>query len=417
MSHTAYVCSYIILIMRMVATPLHDPAPLHNPERSRSTAPQDKADEEGRVATSTIGGVRLIIFMVVLLGPPLYYARMLANKAVRLLPRPLVIHKTEDQTMPKKDLIFFKHMRKSGGTTLRHYIYNRLLNVSNSRTECQQESEGERPYKITETINAICKTDRWTYYEQEYGSLSIDCATSQSWDRVLTMTIFREPLARHWSEFWNKVNGPVDNLLNMSRDQVKEVFLDWVGHEGGPAYRRTLDPNETKRFNKWRPTGMNAGSYYANFQTRHFLGNCTSGRNQEQPADSKPFWCSADSQKFWCSAGPGCKGGCIFQNTPRHISSEKMQVALGILNKFDIVLTTETLRACSSSLERIMTKVSGTTAPNNTFLQDSSRSPGGIRYPSMTKILDEDTMKMLRQDNAADLELYNVAQRLAFRFC
>ena len=96
-----------------------------------------------------------------------------------------------------------------------------------------------------------------------------------------------------------------------------------------------------------------------------------------------------------------------------------MLVALGILNKFDIVLTTETLRACSSSLERIMTKVSGTATPNKTFLQDSSRNPGGIqqKYPSMTRILDEDTMKMLRQDNAADLELYNVAQGLALRFC
>jgi hypothetical protein len=398
--------------MRMMATPRHDPA------RSRSTSGQDRADEKGRVGTMCgVRVIRLIIFMVVmvLLEPPLYYALMYASKApeeeaISLLPRPLVVDKTEDQTMPKKNLIFFKHMRKAGGTTLRHYIYNRLLNVSNSKMECQQEPEGERSYTITETINAICKTDRWTYYEQEYGSLSIDCATSQSWDRVLTMTILREPLARHWSEFWNTVNGPVDNLLKMSRDQVKEVFLDWVGHEGGPAYRRTLHPNETKRFNKWRPRGMNAGSYYANFQTRHFLGNCTSGRNKRKPANSK---------HCWCSVGPASFGGCIFQNTPRHISSEEMLVALGILNKFDIVLTTETLRACSSSLERIMTKVSGTTTPNKTFLQDSSRNPGGIqqKYPSMTSILDEDTMKMLRQDNAADLELYNVAQVLALRFC
>jgi len=350
----------------------------------------------------------LISFVKVPAGAVLLLDRVIedsSKKAVVLLDNRL-------SNMTYKDMIFFKHMRKSGGTTLRHYFYKRLLNVTDAKKNCVREvREGKASYAITETINAVCKTDRWTYYEQEYGSLSVKCADETPWDRVLTITILREPLARQWSEFWNKINGPADNLIKEPREVVQEAFLAWVEREGKPVIRRPrLQPLKEKKntavtANRSLSTStMYPGAYYSNFQTRQIIGNCTEGRSSGVDTRSK---------QLWCAVGSGKRGGCRFDQSPPHPTQAEIGVAKRILQRFDAVLLTETLRSAGLSLERIMAKVSGISM-NETIaaiVDEKVQTISGNPYPAMSSILDKRAIKFLQEDNAADIALYEFARQ------
>jgi hypothetical protein len=159
------------------------------------------------------------------------------------------------------------------------------------------------------------------YYEMEYGALDGHCAKVAPRDKVLTIAVLRDPLARLWSEFWYKLGPPrgFDRLLNESDLFIESALLNWVMREGEPPISRTAKPNDVptpaSENHKWVQLlrGIHPFSYYSNFQLRMLAGNCSGGRiwNETQ-----------ESQKYWCSTGNATGGGCLLgSETKRYPTS------------------------------------------------------------------------------------------------
>jgi len=94
--------------------------------------------------------------------------------------------------------VFFKHLRKAAGTTVHKHIMG-LLGDMNSLT---------RGHVIYESPMNQSFDDKpiYKYYHQEFDALPQECVKRSGLgiDRSewITLTAIRNPLARHWSEYW-----------------------------------------------------------------------------------------------------------------------------------------------------------------------------------------------------------------------
>jgi hypothetical protein len=304
-----------------------------------------------------------------------------------------------------KNRIYFRHMRKSAGSQIRQLLFQTL-------TDRDLQKQGQ---------SKMAAAKGFFYYEMEYGALDVLCAEVAPRDKVFTIVVLRDPLARLWSEFWYK-NGPqgsFDRLLNETDLFIESALLNWVMREGEPPISRTAKPDDVPKpasqSYKWvnRLKGIRPFAYHSNFQLRMLTGNCSGGSIWKE---------TQESQKYWCSTGSESGGGCLLRTeTNRYPTSTDLQNAKDILSSFDVVLTTDTLQQSMDSLHRVLAHAfQGNPEINVTKFepvlggQGSNRNKRG--YPSMTDVLDERALEYLRQDNAADIELYRHAQALAATF-
>jgi hypothetical protein len=341
-----------------------------------------------------IVGARLKISVIKVFKDEVY------NEGKSPLPEPENLESKIARIGIGKNKIYFRHMRKAGGTQMRELLFRTLTNKKKIGLGSKSLSE-----------------KGFFYYEMEYGALDVHCAEAAPRDKVLTIAVLRDPLARLWSEFWYKLGPPsgIDRLLNASDLFIESALLHWVMREGEPPISRTAKPEDIPKpasqyhgfVNSLR--GMHPFSYYSNFQLRMLTGNCPGGSHNK-------------TQEYWCSTGSENGGGCLLgSETKRYPTSTDLQTAKDILSSFDVVLTTETLQQSTDSLKRVLAHAfqgNPDVAMNNFKpVERGKRSNANTHgYPSMTDVLDERALEYLRQDNAADIELYRHAQALAATF-
>jgi hypothetical protein len=122
-----------------------------------------------------------------------------------------------------KNRIYFRHMRKAAGSQMRQLLFRTL-------TDQHQKNIVSQP--------KIGAAKGFLYYEMEYGAFDAHCVEAAPRNKVLTIAVLRDPLARLWSEFWYKL-GPTsgfDRLLNESDLFVESALLNWVNAGRGTAH-------------------------------------------------------------------------------------------------------------------------------------------------------------------------------------
>ncbi|KAL3786182.1 hypothetical protein HJC23_001258 [Cyclotella cryptica] len=209
--------------------------------------------------------------------------------------------------------LFFKHIRKAGGTTLRNYL-NQVLNYHNNprtaadfihsvpKEEIDDKfllqlqrfpSVGAEDFQLMqETILLLNSTNATTtvpkskndidrkqhavtihYAEQEFSAMDWECRRlDPRWENTLSVILLRHPIERHLSEFF--YSGPGSKMT-----------LDTTKLYSNTQYRRGLRKMLQNELPTWlndthgdkRTMNWYLGRYYTdNFQLRA-LGGCASG--------------------------------------------------------------------------------------------------------------------------------------------
>ena len=111
--------------------------------------------------------------------------------------------------------LFFKHIRKAGGTSVRSYIAKVLWHLQ------EQASSKIVP----------------RFFEQEFGTMDRNCPRiDPRWNRTLSIIVMRNPLERHISEFFYSGPGSKGELATLYKQGRKarkftDRFFDLVQRE------------------------------------------------------------------------------------------------------------------------------------------------------------------------------------------
>ncbi len=95
--------------------------------------------------------------------------------------------------------VFFKHIRKAGGTTLRNYIRNVFEHhgLSHDVSDYEQMITNQTNFQLRSKYDI-------SYVEQEYVPLDWRCsAIDPRWQESLNIIVLRHPIERHMSHFQN----------------------------------------------------------------------------------------------------------------------------------------------------------------------------------------------------------------------
>mmetsp|Transcript_2416 Transcript_2416/g.5165 ORF Transcript_2416/g.5165 Transcript_2416/m.5165 type:complete len:456 (+) Transcript_2416:87-1454(+) len=131
--------------------------------------------------------------------------------------------------------LFFKHIRKAGGTTLRSYFNDVFLYHGKPRGMKEYGRSRRRPLE----------PDAVYYVEQEFTTMDYECPIiDPRWNNSLRIITLRHPIERHISEFF--FSGPGQHFpihrdqLYVNQTYTKEVsdFLNqnvplWMERDGG----------------------------------------------------------------------------------------------------------------------------------------------------------------------------------------
>jgi len=190
--------------------------------------------------------------------------------------------------------VFFKNIRKAGGTTFRTYIRNVFEHHGLSRDVSNYEQ------MITNHTNFQLRNKYdISYVEQEFVPLDWKCsAIDPRWQESLNIIVLRHPIERHMSEFFFSGINPVTRktffgsnqqiiqkaqLFNKTYTDILARFIaqevpDWIEHsrrDRSDIIRRD-DSIASKRsdamFERW---------YQDNFQLRALAG-CSAGECLEK---------------------------------------------------------------------------------------------------------------------------------------
>ena len=282
--------------------------------------------------------------------------------------------------------LFFKHIRKAGGSALRAY-FTHVFEYHNSIREFKGKGINPKEFSPGEVFNHYWE-HKWfvknsnqkqragydiNYVEQEFDTMDWKCPEiDPRWENSLSVITLRHPVERHMSEFFYSGPGmrfPIDRSLLYANEtyteSLKEFMLvqvpKWVAksHNDRPVFRKQLLTT--------------FGRYYTdNFQIRALAGR--SGDHLEEvnvPEDLKRQWREeyssvktysdpdpTCSQYFTgnemifdlCNKFPqpqcptGCDGPCFYPSVSLNkIGQGDLHHAIQALQSFDAVLLMETL--------------------------------------------------------------------------
>ena len=276
--------------------------------------------------------------------------------------------------------VFFKHMRKAGGTTIRKYIrdvfeYHGLSRNASVYEDMVQNQTFNREYDIT-------------YIEHEYEAMDWNCRKmDRRWQQSLNIIVLRHPIERHMSEFFfsgvtksrkNEVFGtnrriiqPDQLFLNQTYTNILAEFIaeevpHWMKHSKKENDRFK---KRGEMFHRW---------YQDNFQLRALAG-CSSGRClemklAEESIDTKSIYewhplnhsythnaicthyfrddsradllfdvCNSQRRDKQCSGG--CDGPCFYPTVATGtLDKGDVERAIKALQEFDAILLMEKLK-------------------------------------------------------------------------
>mmetsp|Transcript_6701 Transcript_6701/g.13651 ORF Transcript_6701/g.13651 Transcript_6701/m.13651 type:complete len:446 (+) Transcript_6701:57-1394(+) len=261
--------------------------------------------------------------------------------------------------------LFFKHIRKAGGTTLRSYFNDVFLYHGKPRGMKEYGRSRRRP----------SEPDAVYFVEQEFSTMDYKCPIiDPRWNNSLRIITLRHPIERHISEFF--FSGPGQHFpihrdqLYVNQTYTKELseFLNqnvplWMERDGGG---KGMEGKFEMLFGRF---------YVDNFQLRALAGcssrECLEEKNisDEQMLDeirsrhpseqsyAKPvpkctyfftsqkqtgtFQLCSKRQKKQCSNG--CDGPCFYPSVAwGEMTANDVDRAVKALEAYDVVLLMET---------------------------------------------------------------------------
>jgi len=358
----------------------------------------------------------------------------------------------------KGGYLFFRHMRKAGGTTLRGYFRD-VLAYHNMTVEMNDYARAKSGREQTDKYQIH-------YIEQEFQTMDWKCPTvDPRWRESMRIIVLRHPIERHLSEFFFSGAGkkffPVSKQqLSLNETYTKELssFLSdqvplWMKRIGVKRKRNRAKNQEgiEGRFN------MIFGDYYTdNFQLRALAG-CASGDCLEEknvtetqmekikelhPSShsySEPvpictnYFRKPDKTTLWdvcaksrnakeeCSIG--CDGPCFYPSAAwGKLGSIDVLRAANALKAFDAVLFMERLndRDQADFLSDVMgvprdadfSLAKRSHISNEGVEKKSKREKTHFYRDLLSKLGLKHISSMLHEENKLEMEFYNHAVSL-----
>jgi hypothetical protein len=345
--------------------------------------------------------------------------------------------------------VFFKHIRKAGGTSLRAYFrdvfaYHGLTyDVNDYRKAKDARAKSNKDYVIH-------------YVEHEFQTMDSDCPKDDPrWNESLRIVVLRHPIERHMSEFFFSGHGtdfPIDKqqlYTNQTYTDELSEFLNnnvpqWMSQLGGGKTSISKFGKMEERFN------MFFGRYYTdNFQLRAFAG-CSSGECLEDKvvADSKMEEINAlhpsqyeyttpvtrctqffnkENALFDPCAKPtrktdecsiGCDGPCFYPSVAwGELSNKDVTRAVRALEAFDSVLLMETYD--DSDQSAFLADILGVPRDSgfnlghrnvtNSMVQKTTKHEKNSFYRDLLSKLSPVSLDLLRKENKLEIEFFEQA--------
>jgi hypothetical protein len=234
-------------------------------------------------------------------------------------------------TQPRK-YIFFKHVRKAGGTFLRSYLESVRLYHSNAATPKTTDFRGQHvsiKEDLSEDPNLV------SFYEQEFAAMDWRCSdVDPRWNHTISITVLREPVARQLSEFlYSGIKRIMLQKKNHAEQARKLMDLHWAGNYSVeffhlceiyiPMWMKSTDRDVQVK-------GVVTPQFLDEFQVRVFSGNVPP--EKQSIGNNAKFPCAYGSQLFG--------GGTSVAGT---VNDERLRKAKTALSRFDIILMSETM--------------------------------------------------------------------------
>ncbi|KAL7528128.1 hypothetical protein ACHAXR_002281, partial [Thalassiosira sp. AJA248-18] len=172
----------------------------------------------------------------------------------------------------KGGYLFFKHIRKAGGTSLRTYFRDVL--AYHNITRSVEDWRAMRRVKQTERYQIH-------YVEHEFLAIDSQCPSiDPRWRESMRIIVLRHPIERHLSEFFFSGPGvkyhPIDKQQLYANQtyttELAEFMKEWV-----PKWMRRIGKGDRQGKGVKGQFNMIFGRYYTdNFQLRALAG-CSSG--------------------------------------------------------------------------------------------------------------------------------------------
>jgi hypothetical protein len=285
-----------------------------------------------------------------------------------------------DQRLRDGGFVYFKHLRKAAGTSVRRYLltvidyhYQKEINIA---------SDPE-----------IAPPVPWLIYHQEWSAMPWECPFEDAlWNLSMNVIVLRDPIERQLSEFFYSGEGSSNKTMSRLGKAVK----------GGATYEKEAVALMKELVPTWMEKGRNqspARNFNANYQTKMISGITPSKPNN-----------MTGRQITWrngpCSYGSGLYGGA----QPNHnVTLESLQRAKAALKEFDLVLLTETL----SKPEQAAMVADSVGVPESVVTLAKQRSNSKTKtnavfkgYGDMIRRNDPDLYELLRSTSELDIELY-----------
>ncbi|KAL7466249.1 hypothetical protein ACHAXS_006542 [Conticribra weissflogii] len=199
--------------------------------------------------------------------------------------------------------LFFKHIRKAGGTTLRSYF--RDVFAYHGRTR------NENDFIRSKTGATDPNNDIIYYVEQEFSTMDYECPKiDPRWNNSVSIITLRHPIERHLSEFF--YSGP-GRRMSIRRDQLysnqtyTKLLSEFIEHFV-PKWMNSSQGRVKGMHGKFN---MYFGRYYVdNFQLRALAGcssrKCLSEKNITDRALLDEIRSRHPSEKSYATPVPKC---------------------------------------------------------------------------------------------------------------
>lgn len=345
--------------------------------------------------------------------------------------------------------VFFKHIRKAGGTTLRRYLRDVFEYHGCSRSESIYEQ------MMTNQTNLQLRNKCDIHYvEQEFEPLDWKCsAVDPRWQESLNIAVLRHPIERHMSEFFYsgvkhstkiKVFGSKRRMI-----QREQLFFN-------KTYTKTLARFIHEEVPHWMERTKNSSTlsrhYKDNFQLRALAG-CSSGRCLEKKLaeqrtetksiyDLHPFNNSYETPNPMCThffrekisqllddcsfnvkkCSTGCDGPCFYPAIADGILETKdVRRAIRSLKAFDAILLMEKLNdqdesAFLSDVMGVPRNVSfaldNSRGMNARVVKQSKREVTHFYRDLLNRLNLQSVLLRLEEENKLEIELYYRAVNL-----
>ena len=171
--------------------------------------------------------------------------------------------------------IFFKHMRKAGGTTVIRYFEHVVAFKSYVPLPEDQGSNETQPREV--------RRQAMNFTAQEWGVFPVTCFLREA--RTLFVTCLRDPIRRQISEYWyagSGYKGVIDCGRNASRCAERGAENNVMGDASWHAWM-----DKTTENSAYNPRTLERGHYFPEYYTRALTGNCEPEDEKKRKRDPK----------------------------------------------------------------------------------------------------------------------------------